>query len=252
VQATVLRRSRALQANGGEVKRQPGKRAGSSRRPERSQASAHLLETWSGDTIRGPRWAPLLKKRDMSQENHEENAPVEADRTVAQGLLDYGGLERSILASLRQHADRIRTAYSDATKRVFEMGLELTLAKRLLSHGQFGPWLKAEFGWSERTAQRYMQAVEMFVPKADMVSVLEPTAIYALSSKSTPAAVREQVVSRLEAGEKPDLGKVQTKVAEARKVERAERAMMRVARDPRQPLPAVTARAQCASGLAVW
>ena len=178
----------------------------------------------------------------MSQMNPERNDPAEAGSIVAQGLTNYGGLEPSVLASLAEHAERIRAAHMDVTQRVFAIGKELMLAKRWLNHGQFGPWLQAEFGWSERTAQRYMQAVEVFGPKADIVSVLEPTAIYALSSKSTPAAVREQLVSQLEAGEKPGLREVQTKVAEARKVERAEKAVMRVARDPRQPLPAATAR----------
>jgi hypothetical protein len=50
--------------------------------------------------------------------------------------------------------------------------------KILLPHGQFGPWLATEFGWTERTAQRFMRAVEVFGSKADTVSVLEPTAIY--------------------------------------------------------------------------
>jgi hypothetical protein len=29
-------------------------------------------------------------------------------------------------------------------------------------HGQFGPWLKAEFGWSEHSAQNFMSVAERF------------------------------------------------------------------------------------------
>jgi hypothetical protein len=86
-----------------------------------------------------------------------------------------------------------------------------------LSHGQFGRWLSAEFGWSERTAQRFLQAAEVFGSKADTVSVLEPTAIYALSAKSTPPTVRDAVVARLEAGERPALAEIKAEVAAARK-----------------------------------
>ncbi|HEV2604767.1 MAG TPA: DUF3102 domain-containing protein [Microvirga sp.] len=171
----------------------------------------------------------------MSHINHDETGGAEGGRSIAGGLRSYGGLTTKELETLRGCAERIRAAHRDVTERVFLIGRELAAAKVHLQHGHFRAWLQAEFGWSERTAQRYMQAVEVFGDKTDTVSVLEATAIYALSAKSTPDAVRTEIVARVEAGEKPSLREVQTKVADARKAERG-RAILRANPDLTQPL----------------
>lgn len=152
------------------------------------------------------------------------------------------GLSAEQLVIVNGCAERIRVAYRDETQRLFAIGKDLKEAKAHLRYGRFGAWLNAEFGWSERTAQRYMQAYKVFKDKTDTVSVLPPGAIYALSAESTPAAVREAVVTRVEEGEKPDTREIQKEVAAAKKAERAHRAEMRVVRDLSQPLPGVTAR----------
>ena len=41
-----------------------------------------------------------------------------------------------------------------------------------LTHGSFGLWLSAEFGWAERPAQNYMAAAEWAADKYEIISVL--------------------------------------------------------------------------------
>jgi hypothetical protein len=49
---------------------------------------------------------------------------------------------------------------------IIEVGNDLQAVKDALPHGQFLPWLKAEFGWSERSAQNFM-SVKKAVEKAE-------------------------------------------------------------------------------------
>lgn len=54
--------------------------------------------------------------------------------------------------------------------------------KASLPHGSFLPWIVAEFGMSEATAQRFMKVADAFQDKARTVRDLAPTALYALAS----------------------------------------------------------------------
>jgi phenylpyruvate tautomerase PptA (4-oxalocrotonate tautomerase family) len=166
------------------------------------------------------------------------------------GVTDGGGatygLQADALAIVNGCAERIRTAYRDETRRIFAIGQDLKEAKGHLRHGHFGRWLRAEFGWSERTAQRYMQAARVFGGKTDTVADLAPGAIYALSADSTPAAVRASVLARVKAGEQPDACEIKSEVANAKKAERAYRAEMRAVRDVSQPLPYLAAQRKAA------
>ena len=53
-------------------------------------------------------------------------------------------------------ADRIRERVKKTVEDIIDVGNDLLAVKEALPHGQFGPWLKAEFGWSERSAQNFM------------------------------------------------------------------------------------------------
>jgi Protein of unknown function (DUF3102) len=55
--------------------------------------------------------------------------------------------------------------------RAFLTGAALVRTKEALPHGAFSNWLAAEFGWSERTAQRFM-AVAIFGENPARVSHL--------------------------------------------------------------------------------
>jgi hypothetical protein len=86
----------------------------------------------------------------------------------------------------------------------------LRAVKEALEHGQFGRWLHAEFGWTERLAQNFMTVAERFGAKSEIISDLQiqPTAAYLLAAPSVPDEARQHAIERAQAGER-----ITTKVA---------------------------------------
>jgi hypothetical protein len=155
---------------------------------------------------------------------------------------DYSPLNPETTELLQRTANRIRER---GTATIIATGAELMEIKaRLkaeLAHGHFGNWLKAEFGWTERTAQNYMQAAAVFASKSETVSDLPPAVIYKLASKTTPPAVREAVIGRLAGGDRPTKAEIIDLVAAARQEAKIEKlppnqrvAVRRKAADKRQ------------------
>ncbi|WP_366526618.1 DUF3102 domain-containing protein [Methylobacterium fujisawaense] len=68
----------------------------------------------------------------------------------------------------------------------------------LVRHGNFLPWIEAEFSMGERTARNFMQAAEAY-GKSAMVADLPATVLYALASPSTPEPIREEFMREAEA-----------------------------------------------------
>ncbi|MGH1589596.1 DUF3102 domain-containing protein [Methylobacterium phyllosphaerae] len=181
----------------------------------------------------------------MTPEHTPDHTSLSTAVATNMEAFPYDSLQPKTADALREGADRIRKLTTSVTERLFAIGAELLRAKIHLGHGRFCAWVAAEFGWTERTAQRYMQATEVLGPKSDTVSVLEPTAIYQLSAKSTPEKVREAIVARLETGERPALAELKAEIGVARQAARREKASEAAQRAPWRagapmPLPPVT------------
>jgi hypothetical protein len=118
-------------------------------------------------------------------------------------LLWESGLETKTAEKVKAAAERIRETVKRTVVDIIQVGDELLSVKEALPHGRFGPWLRAEFGWTERTAQNFMAVAERF-GKTEMISDLkiEPTAAYLLAAPSTPDEARQVAVERAEAGER--------------------------------------------------
>lgn len=142
---------------------------------------------------------------------------------VTNAGFDYGTLTPAVAKEAREVAERVRAAHSRTIGAIVEMGTELLAIKAKIGHGGFGSWLEAEFGGVARTAQNYMLAAESFAGKSEMVSHLPATAVYALSSPSTPDEVRAEVLGRMEAGERLDAPEVVEIVRRAKSDLRRER-----------------------------
>jgi hypothetical protein len=132
---------------------------------------------------------------------------------------DYTVLSEELATEARSIAERVRARHQSQIAAIIETGAELTAIKDKLGHGNFEPWIIAEFGWSLRTARNYMQASETFAGKSATVADLTPSALYALAAPSTPEPVRQQVIDRLEAGEKIDPIEVKELVKVAKRKE---------------------------------
>jgi hypothetical protein len=109
-------------------------------------------------------------------------------------------LPAPIAAEVRDATARIKDRLRRQVEDIIETGRDLLEVKSKLEHGQFERWLAEEFGMTDRSARRFMQAATWAEGKSDTVSVLTPTTIYMLSAKSTPDVVQEQVVERIEKG----------------------------------------------------
>jgi len=121
----------------------------------------------------------------MSSSQSLSNLP-EAPLTQPVNGFDYEKLDANIRMVVQQRTSEIQNLMRRTTQEIIEIGQKLTDVKAQLGHGNFGMWLNAEFDWSVRTANRFMQVAENF--KLVTVTDLDITAsaLYFLASPSTP------------------------------------------------------------------
>jgi hypothetical protein len=82
---------------------------------------------------------------------------------------------------------------------------------------------KAEFCWSERSAQNFMSVAEKFKSAIIADLPIQPSAAYLLAAPSVPDEAREKAVKKAEAGEGITFATAREIVAEARKRKRPRR-----------------------------
>jgi Protein of unknown function (DUF3102) len=73
---------------------------------------------------------------------------------------DYAPLEAQVAEKVRSAAEAIHQQVRNTLESAIPIGPELVAVKEALPHGQFLPWLRAEFGWAERTARNLMAVAE--------------------------------------------------------------------------------------------
>jgi hypothetical protein len=130
---------------------------------------------------------------------------------------DYSPLDTKIAEKARSAADRIRERLTKTLEDLIEVGSDLLEVKEALPHGQFGPWLKAEFGWSERTAQNFMSVAERFKSANFAELPIQPSAAYMLAAPAVPDEARQVAIEKAEAGETITFTTAKEIVAEAKK-----------------------------------
>lgn len=128
----------------------------------------------------------------------------QTDLIVDDRPFDYSPLAVQVADDLRCTAERIRQRLKKTLEDIIEVGNDLLAVKATLPHGQFGRWLRAEFGWSERMGQNFMRVAERFGPKTEIIADLgiQPTAAYLLAAPSIPDEARELAIKRAEEGDR--------------------------------------------------
>lgn len=134
-------------------------------------------------------------------------------------LFDYDGLSERVRTVIEQKTAEIRGLQKRTAENIIAMGNHLITVKSLLPEGQFTSWLKMEFDWSERSAQRLMSVALAFTPDKLAGVQIDPSALYVLSAPSTPEDVREKALDRAEAGERITHQKAQELVDERKEIE---------------------------------
>jgi len=98
-------------------------------------------------------------------------------------------------ALIAEHAAVIRALGRRVVGDIVEIGRRLIDAKEIAGHGNWLPWLDREFGWTDKTAERFINVAG----KSDKLSNLEVpvSGLYLLAAPSTPPEVGiEQVAER--------------------------------------------------------
>ncbi len=125
------------------------------------------------------------------------------DEPQARTSFDYEVLELNSRTVVRQRTDEIRERLQRAAQDIWAIGQKLVEVRSRLKHGQFEVWLRAEFGWSHRTAYNFISVYEAFAKTANFTEInIAASALYLLAAPSTPQKIRDQFVQRAEAGEK--------------------------------------------------
>jgi hypothetical protein len=138
---------------------------------------------------------------------------------------NYDLLDTKVADKVRGTTARIREKVKRTLEDLIEVGKDLVAVKEELPHGQFGPWLEAEFGWGERMAQNLISVAERFGPKTEIIAdlTIQPTAAYLLAAPSVPDEAREKAIKRAEAGEQITTTVAKEILAETRKKKRPAR-----------------------------
>jgi hypothetical protein len=146
--------------------------------------------------IEGLDWWPWARDR-LAYRNRKDIETVmrlaDAGEAVATDLTDAVVIEATA---------RIKACMVRAAGEIMAMGCDLAIVKRHLVHGQFLQWLKTEFAMSERTAERYIGAFNVFGSKSDTVTDLPPGVMYALAAPSTTPEVRTEALALAAQGQK--------------------------------------------------
>ena len=125
----------------------------------------------------------------------------------------YQGLAPEHVALAMRAEERIKAR---TVVTVIENGRDLLEVKNALGHGLFTQWLAQTFPFTERTAQRWMNAAEQYGAKSDLGSLLNSKVLQLLAAPSTPEDVREEIEARATAGEKITVAEVERLKREAR------------------------------------
>jgi Protein of unknown function (DUF3102) len=130
---------------------------------------------------------------------------------------DYSAIPPDVATDAREVAERVRERHRAS---IVETGRDLIAVKERLGHGHFIDWIEAEFGWSRFTADRFMNVAREFGDACCTVQHLPATILYQLAAPSTPGPLREEIVRRIEGGERPHASEVGRIVKAARQSER--------------------------------
>lgn len=116
---------------------------------------------------------------------------------------DYRVLSEKNRSLVQQRTRELKERLQRTAQDIWEIGKNLVEVRaELKGHGYFDAWLRAEFGWSRRTAYNFIYVYEAFPYAKFAQIIIEPSALYRLASPSTPDAIRDKFIQQANAGSK--------------------------------------------------
>lgn len=170
-------------------------------------------------------WSPNYDPQPLPPRDREADDAIKAalvrnsiDRAVAFGeglpeaFFDYADVPVGNRDAVQKLTKEIKSASRRHLEAVAEIGDKLLEAKDLLGHGNFAPWLAAEFRWSERCARDYMAIARHFSGKtANFADIDLGTA---REVARAPAEVRNEVLNLAAAGKVVGKAEVRAKLVD--------------------------------------
>jgi Protein of unknown function (DUF3102) len=108
--------------------------------------------------------------------------------------------EPSLDELLEALAEQVRGHSRSTSTSIIAIGDVLVQAKSHVEHGQFKHWVTEKCGFTIRTAQHYMRAAALAAQTGEIISLLNPAALYRLSAPKTPPSAITRVVEMLHRG----------------------------------------------------
>jgi DUF3102 family protein len=103
---------------------------------------------------------------------------------------------------LAEHADAIWALGKRAVGDVIEIGRRLSECKRICGHGNWLRWLDREFGWTDKTAEHFINVYKLSGKFENFSNLDLPfSALYMLAAPSTPETARTEIIKRAQSGE---------------------------------------------------
>lgn len=121
---------------------------------------------------------------------------------IMASLQFYGQFDAETRLALQAYKREIDSRLRSAVTAMVEIGERLIDAKARLPRGAFLRWIRLEFGWTDKGAQRLMNVCTAF--KNDNLSGLTigKAALYLLAAPSTPETARRKALAMAGSGQK--------------------------------------------------
>lgn len=119
---------------------------------------------------------------------------------------DYSSLNLETRILVQKRTTEIKELVNQAVQDMIQIGNKLIEVKKQLGHGYFGAWLKIEFTWSDRSAQKFMRAARFaasFFEKEELLNLnnFDASALTLLASKSTSEEAKQKALECAAQGE---------------------------------------------------
>lgn len=141
-----------------------------------------------------------------------------SQRVEVQSAFSYANLAPDTRATVEAATDRLHVLERKTGEQIIEIGKILIQIKGDIPHGQFLPWLDAEFGWSERAAQNFMAVADQFKSAKFADLKIAPSALYLIASNNVSKDIRDEFVAKAAAGQRVTHKDVKTRLAQAEAV----------------------------------
>jgi hypothetical protein len=127
-------------------------------------------------------------------------------KAVAVVTFDYEGIDKDTKGKLTYLAGQIRKSAKGHITHALEMGEHIHEANDALAHagceGRFSEWVKAECGFSRKTAYNYMNAFARFGGNCESLTQFTAEAVYLLAGDDVPEGAIKEALKMADKGER--------------------------------------------------